>query len=126
MPSSIDGVDRAGDVRHFDKAELADEIRLLALRERVGRANRLHEIVIVAPRIVVRRDHVDVRIVERLHWHAVQRLAVDHQVIRIELLDVGGDLARPLGRGVDFVAGFPAEDRRLVAIGDAGVACSCA
>ena len=65
-----------------------------ACASRIG----LDEIVIVAPGIVVRRDDVDVRVVERLHRHAVQRLAVDHQVVRIELLDVRGDFARPLGR----------------------------
>ena len=74
---------------------------------------------------MVRRDHVDVRIVERRQRHAVQRLAVDHQVIRIELFDVGRNLASPFGRRIDFVARLPAENRRLIAIRDAGVRCSC-
>ena len=126
MPSSITALNRARDVRHFDKAKLADKIRLLPLRERVRRANRLHEIVVVAPRIVVRRDDVDIRIVQRLTRARRAAIAVDHQVVWIELLDVGRDLAGPLGRGVDFVARFPAEDRRIVAVGDAGDTCSCA
>ena len=68
---------------------------------------------------MVRRDHVDIRIVQRPHRHAVQRLAVEHQVVRIELLDVRRYLARPFGRRRNLVARLPAENRRLIAIGHA-------
>ncbi len=80
------GLDRGRDVRRFNEAKLADEIGLLALRERVRRADRLGKIVVLAPRIMVRRDHVDIRILKRRQRNAVQRAAVDDQVIRIELL----------------------------------------
>ena len=70
-------------------------------------------------RIVVRRDHVGIRLVDLPLRDAVQRAAVDDQMVRIELFDVGGDLVGPLGRGVDLVARLPAEDRLVVAVGDA-------
>ena len=82
----------------------------LPLVERVGRADRLHEVVVLAKRVMVRRDDIDVWIVERLGGNAVQRFAVDHQMIRVELLDVGRDFARPLGRGVRSRCRFPSRE----------------
>src|SRR5688500_17651653 len=41
-------------------------------------------------------------------------------MIRIELFDVGSDIAGPLGRGIELVPRFPTKNCRLVAICHAG------
>ena len=53
----------------------------------------------------------------RTPWSAV---AVDDQVVRIERLDEFRDTSGPRRRGVEFVPSLPAEDRRIVAVRDAG------
>ncbi len=45
-----DRLNGTGDVWRFDKSELADQVCFLALREGMGRADRLGEVVIRRPR----------------------------------------------------------------------------
>ena len=114
-------LNRTGDVWHFDKAELADKICLFALHDRVGRADWLCEIVVVAEGIVMRSNDIDVWVIERFHGHAAKRFAVDHQMLRVELFDVGGDFTRPSWSRQNLVARFPSEDCGFIAILDARV-----
>lgn len=56
---------------------------------------------------------------ESLPSSAAARLVHD-EVMRVEALDVGGDLACPGGGREQFVSGFPAEDCLIVAVWDPG------
>src|SRR5262245_61502873 len=108
-------------MRRFYKPELTNKIGFLPLRKRMGGSNGRDKITIVTPWVVMRRDHVDIWIIERCPRHAMQRSAVDHQMIWIELFDKCSDAASPLGCRIDFVACLPAQNGRLIPVSHAGV-----
>ena len=90
----VDGVDDRFDFAGWQEADFADEVGLLAGGLGDCPVDRLGDDLATVG-VVVGRDDVDIRVVERLARNAVKRLAVDDQVPGVERLDVGGDLSRP-------------------------------
>src|SRR5689334_16404691 len=77
--------------------------------------------MVLAKGIVMGGDDIDVGVVQRFGRNTSQRFAVNDEMILVELPDIGRDFAGPGRRWQDFVPGFPAENRGIVAVLDAGV-----
>src|SRR5690348_8048632 len=77
--------------------------------------------MVLAKGIVMGGDDIDVGVVQRFGRNTSQRFAVNDEMILVELPDVGRDFARPGWSWQNLVPGFPAENRGIVAVFDAGV-----
>ncbi len=89
------------------ESELANDVRLLSAGGVFRRDDGIGKFRFIDVWVVVRRDNVDVRVVERFLADSVERIAVHDQVIGIQLLDEPGDTGRPGGWAVELVTRHP-------------------